>query len=310
MPSTSYESSTEVTDAGETHSSASGDLSSPNQGTSYELPTSPLIIIKASKPWSSVDLRSLWSYRELLYFLIWRDIKVRYKQTLLGAAWAVIQPLVMMIVFTLFFSTFARIPTEDIPSAVFYYTGLTAWIFFSNAALSGASSLLGNTNLITKVYFPRLIIPSAAVGAGLLDLAIASLLLLALLLYYGFSFTWGIALLVPLCIILTTLALAVGILFSALNTTYRDVRYALPFILQVWMFISPVIYPMSLVPEKWRWLLILNPLTGIIEGFRSALFGRPLNGWAMGYSAAFAAVLLLLSAYAFKRMEKSFAEVI
>jgi lipopolysaccharide transport system permease protein len=241
---------------------------------------------------------------------MWRDTKVRYKQTLLGAAWAVIQPLAMMIVFTFFFSKLARISTEGIPAEIFYFTGLSAWIFFSNAATNAANSLLGNTNLITKVYFPKLIIPSAAVGAGLVDLGIASALLIGLLIYYGFVATWSLLLLVPLSILLTLFALGVGILFSALNTKYRDVRYALPFILQLWMFISPIIYPSSLVPHEWRWFLVLNPMTGIIEGYRAALFGRPLQWWALGYSFVFAVILLLVSAYLFRRMEKSFAEVI
>ncbi len=310
MSSTSYESSAGAAAVAEGPPSTNGPSGPLPGDRAYALPTSPLITIKPSKPWSSIDLRALWSYRELLFFLIWRDIKVRYKQTMLGAAWAILQPLVMMIVFTFFFSKLARIPTEGIPSAPFYYTGLVAWIFFSNAALNGANSLLGNTNLITKVYFPKLIIPSAAVGAGLVDLAISSVLLLLLLIYYGFVFTWGILLLVPLSILLTTLALGIGIAFSALNTKYRDVRYALPFILQVWMFVSPIIYPSSIVPEEYRWLLRLNPMTGIVEGFRASLFGRAPDWWALAYCIVFALALLLVSAYLFRRMERSFAEVI
>ena len=310
MTSTSYETSADAGVAAEPPPFRKDD-GAPSAGNPYyALPATPLVTIKPSKPWSSLDLRALWSYRELLYFLMWRDIKVRYKQTVLGAAWAILQPLVMMIVFTFFFSKLARIPTEGIPSAPFYYTGLVAWIFFSNAALSGANSLLGNTNLITKVYFPKLIIPSAAVGAGLVDLAIASALLLLLLIYYGFVFTWNLLLLAPLSILLTALALAMGILFSALNTKYRDVRYALPFFLQVWMFVSPVIYPISLVPEQWRWVISINPMTAIIEGFRASLFGRPANWWGLGYCAVCALVLLAVAAYLFRRMERSFAEVI
>ncbi len=310
MSSTSYESSAGSAAVTEGPSLADGPPGATSPARSYALPSSPLITIERSKPWSSINLRSLWAYRELLYFLMWRDIKVRYKQTVLGAAWAILQPLVMMIVFTFFFSKLARIPTEGIPSAPFYYTGLVAWIFFSNAALNGANSLLGNTNLITKVYFPKLIIPSAAVGAGLVDLAIASALLMLLLIYYGFVFTWGLLLLLPLSMLLTALALAIGIAFSALNTKYRDVRYALPFILQVWMFVSPIIYPTSIVPEQYRWLLRLNPMTGIIEGFRASLFGRSPDWWALAYCVVCSFVLLLVSAYLFRRMERSFAEVI
>jgi lipopolysaccharide transport system permease protein len=242
--------------------------------------------------------------------LIWRDIKVRYKQTVLGATWAIIQPLIMMVIFTIFFSTLARIPTEGIPSGLFYYSGLSMWMFFSNAAMNGANSLIGNTNLITKIYFPRLIIPSAAVLAGVLDFAISSLLLIPLLLYYGFGVTWRILLLLPVSILITTLALAMGVLFSALNTKYRDVRYALPFLLQVWMFVSPVIYPSSLVPRQWRWLFALNPLTGIVGSFRASLFGQQVHWGALAYAILFTLIFLSVSAYTFKRMERSFAEVI
>jgi lipopolysaccharide transport system permease protein len=242
--------------------------------------------------------------------LIWRDIKVRYKQTLLGATWAIIQPLIMMIIFTVFFSKVARLPTEGIPSALFYYAGFSLWTFFSNAISNGANSLIGNANLITKIYFPRLIIPSAAVLAGLIDFAIASILFVPLLFYYHISLTWRFLLIVPLSILITTLALGMGILFSALNARYRDVRYVLPFLLQVWMFISPVIYPSSLVPREWRWLFVLNPLTGIIESYRASLFGLAVNWWGLGLSVVFTVLVLLISAYSFRRMERSFAEVI
>lgn len=276
----------------------------------YRLPATPVTTISASKSGLTLDLHSLWTYRELLYFLIWRDIKVRYKQTLLGATWAIIQPLIMMIIFTVFFSKLARLPTEGIPSALFYYAGFSLWSFFSNAISNGANSLIGNANLITKIYFPRLIIPSAAVLAGLIDFAIASILFVPLLFYYHISITWRFLLIVPLSILITTLALGMGILFSALNARYRDVRYALPFLLQVWMFISPVIYPSSLVPQEWRWLFILNPLTGIIESYRASLFGLAVNWWGLGLSVVFTLLVLLFSAYSFRRMERSFAEVI
>ena len=220
------------------------------------------------------------------------------------------QPLIMMLIFTFFFGELIRIPTEGIPSALFYYTGLSLWAFFSNAVGNGANSLLGNTNLITKIYFPRLIIPSAAVLAGVIDFAIASLLLIPLLIYYGFGLSWRMLLLVPISILTTTLALGMGVLFSALNAKYRDVRHVLPFVLQVWMFISPVIYPTSLVPEQWRWILMLNPFTGIVESYRSALFGLEIHWWALAYSLVFAMLLLSFSAYTFRRMERSFAEVI
>lgn len=277
---------------------------------SFDLPLTPVITIKASKPWAPLDLRYLWSYRELLYFLIWRDIKVRYKQTLLGASWAILQPLIMMLIFTFFLSKVARLPTEGVPSPLFYYAGFSLWTFFSNGVMGGANSLIGNTNLITKVYFPRLIIPCAAVLAGLVDFAIASILFVPMLFYFQVGLTWNLLWLLPISVVITTLALGAGVLFSALNTKYRDVRYALPFLLQVWMFVSPVIYPSSLVPPAYRWLFILNPLTGIIESYRSSLFGQPFDWFALAYSVLFTFILLSVAAYTFRRMEKSFAEVI
>jgi len=307
MSSTSYESSAE---AGSSAEPAPVDPQPRSRPAPYTLPTKPITTIKASRPWAPLNLRSVWNYRELLYFLIWRDIKVRYKQTVLGAAWAIIQPLIMMLIFTFFFGKLARIPTEGVPSGLFYYAGLSLWMFFSNSAMSGANSLTSSTNLITKVYFPRLIIPSAAVLAGVLDFAIASILLFPLLFFYGFGVNWRLLLLLPISILTTMLALAMGILFSALNTKYRDVRYALPFLLQVWMFVSPIIYAASLVPRELRWLLALNPLTGIVGSYRAALFGQPIHWGALAYSILLTLIFLSFAAYTFRRMEKSFAEVI
>ena len=276
----------------------------------YELPDKPLVTIEVGKAWLPLNLRDLWACRELLYFLMWRDIKVRYKQTLLGAAWAVIQPLTTMIIFTYFFGKLAKVPTEGVPYPIFFYTGLLLWTFFSNGVNSAANSLIGNSNLITKVYFPRLIIPSAAVGAGLLDFAIASVLLIGLLVYYDFPVTVEYLMLLPLVALTTLLALGVGIWFSALNVKYRDVRYALPFLIQIWLFVSPIIYPSSLVPDEWRWIMWLNPVTGIVEAFRASLFGRPFLWPALGYSAVFSLVMLTYASYAFRRMERHFAELI
>ena len=277
---------------------------------SYVLPDKPLVTLEASKSWTPLDLPDLWAHRELLYFLMWRDVKVRYKQTVLGAAWAVIQPLVTMLIFTYFFGMLARVPTEGVPSPIFFYTGLVLWSFFSNGVLNGANSLIGNTNLIRKIHFPRLLIPAAAVGAGLLDFVIASALLIGLLIYYGFSITWGFLMLLPMVALTTLLSLGVGVLFSALNVKYRDVRYALPFLIQVWMFISPIIYPSSLVPQKYRWIMMLNPFSGIVEGFRASLFGQAFNWPALAYSTTIAAALLVYASFIFRRMERSFAEII
>jgi lipopolysaccharide transport system permease protein len=235
---------------------------------------------------------------------------VRYKQTVLGAAWAIIQPLVTMLIFTYFFGMLVRMPTEGVPAPIFFYTGLLLWSFFANGVTTGANSLIGNTNLIRKIYYPRLLIPAAAVGAGLLDFAIASALLIGLLGYYGFAVTWSFLMLLPLVMLTTVLSLGVGILFSALNVKYRDVRYALPFVIQVWMFISPIIYPSSLVPTKWRWLMMLNPFCGIVEAFRASLLNQQFNWPALGCSSLFSIVLLVFACFSFKRMERSFAELI
>ncbi|MFY9553493.1 MAG: ABC transporter permease [Blastocatellia bacterium] len=278
--------------------------------TSYRLPEKPVVVIEARKSWVPINLRDLWASRELLYFLMWRDIKVRYKQTLLGAAWAVIQPLITMIIFTYFFGRLARVPTDGVPYPIFFYTGLLLWGFFSNGVTSAANSLIGNSNLITKVYLPRLMIPAAAVGSGLLDFAIASLLLVGLLIYYGFGVTSAYLMIPPLIVLTTLLALGVGIWFSALNVRYRDVRYALPFVIQMWMFLSPIIYPSSLVPEEWRWVLALNPITGLVESFRASLFGRQQPWLALSYSAGFTVLMLAWASLTFRRMERSFAEFI
>ncbi len=277
---------------------------------SFIVPDKPVVIIESSKAWVPVNLRDLWSYRELLYFLVWRDIKVRYKQTLLGALWAILQPLTTMIIFTYFFGKLARIPTDGIPYPIFFYTGLLIWTYFSGAVTNGANSLLGNTNLITKVYFPRLIIPAAAVGAGLVDFAIASVLLIGFLIYYSFPVNWGYLMLLPLVTLTTLFALGMAIWLSALNVRYRDVRYALTFVIQIWLFISPIIYPSTLVPEEWRWVMILNPLSGIVEAFRAALFGQKFHWLALAYSSVFTLVLLVYATYKFKRMERHFAEYI
>lgn len=283
--------------------SATGHLTS-----SANLPN-PLVIIGPKRAWS-IDLHELWVYRELLYFLTWRDVKVRYKQTELGIAWAVIQPLFTMLIFTLFFGRLAGIPSDNVPYPVFAYAGLLAWTFFANAITNSGNSLVGSANLITKVYFPRMIIPGAAVAAGLVDFAIALIILILLMIYYGVAVTPAI-LMFPLLVLLTTmLALAVGMWLSALNVKYRDVRFALPFLVQLWMFVSPVIYPTSLVPEKFRWLLWLNPMTGIIEAYRSALFGLPFKWTALGLSAVITSILLIYSSYTFRRMEQSFADLV
>lgn len=278
----------------------------------YLLPESPIVKIRPSRKWVALDLGDLWAYRDLLYFLTWRDIKVRYKQTLLGAAWAIIQPLFTMLIFTLFFGRLAGIDnrTGGIPYPIFAYAGLLPWTFFSNAITNSSNSLIGNSTLISKVYFPRLIIPGAGVIAGLVDFAIAFVILLVLMIYYGIGLKLSI-IIFPLLIVFTSLlALGIGTWMSALNVKYRDIRYALPFLIQLWMFATPIIYPSSLVPEKWRWVLALNPLAGIIEGYRASLFGLKQDWIALGISTLITLIIVTYSFYDFRRMEKNFADLI
>lgn len=272
--------------------------------------SNPYILIEAESSRVRFDLRQLWVYRELLYFLIWRDIKIRYKQTLLGAGWAIIQPLFAMLLFTLFFGRLARIPSDGVPYPLFAYAGLLPWTFFANALTNSGNSLVGSSSLITKVYFPRVIIPGAAVFAGLLDFGIAFLLLIPMLIYYRIAVTWNLLLLPVFICLVTLLALGVGMWLSALNVKYRDIRYALPFLIQLWLFASPVIYPVSIMPERWRWVLALNPMTGIIEGFRDSLFGGKLDVLTTLTSAAMTIAILIISFFAFQRVEDSFADVV
>ena len=274
------------------------------------LPKEPLVSIRAERKWVPLDVKSLWGHRELLYFLTWRDVKVRYKQTLLGAAWVIIQPLLTMFIFTLFFGKLAGVPSDGIPYPVFTFTGLLPWTFFSNAVNHSGNSLVASTNLITKVYFPRLIIPTASIAASLVDFGIAFILLAILMIYYRITLTANILMLPVLVIITATLALGVGMLMSARNVKYRDIRHALPFGLQVMMFMTPIIYPSSMVPPQWRRLLNLNPLSGVIEAYRASLFGKPFNWQSLGYSAAFTLILLIVAAVYFRKTENTFADIV
>lgn len=278
--------------------------------TDPSLPQKPLVVIEPSKWWVAINFRELWAYRELLYFLMWRDVKVRYKQTALGAAWAIIQPLFTMIIFTLFFGKLAGIPSDGVPYALFAYAGLLPWTFLSNGIMNSSNSLVGDSRLITKVYFPRMIIPIAAVGAGLVDFAIASFILVGLMIYFGVGITLHVLMAPVLVVLLVLLAVGVGMLMAALNIKYRDVRYALPFIIQLWMFASPIIYPSSLVPARFKWLIATNPLSGIIDGFRSSVLGKSFDWTSLLIASAITLALLVFSAYTFRRMEKTFADVV
>ncbi|MEP6820683.1 MAG: ABC transporter permease [bacterium] len=267
-------------------------------------------LIKSEEAGVQLNLSELWPYRELLYFLTLRDVKVRYKQTLMGLAWVIIQPLGTMLIFTLVFNRFVRLDAGPLPYPLFALSGLLLWLFFANAVTNSTNSLISNANLITKVYFPRMFIPAASVGAGLVDLGVAFLLLIVMCFYYGVSLTLNILLLPLIILLMTLLALGVGLLSAALTVKYRDLRHALPFIIQLWMFASPVIYPVSVVPEKWKWLLTVNPVAGIIEAFRASLTGQPFNWFHLSVSAAITLAVLLCSVYVFRSFEDTFADVV
>jgi lipopolysaccharide transport system permease protein len=274
-------------------------------------PGGRIIVIRPATGWAPLRLRELWEYRELLYFLTWRDIKVRYKQTALGAAWAIIQPFFTMVVFSVFFGRLARLPSEGVPYPVFTYCALVPWTYFATALTQSSNSLVDHARLITKVYFPRLLVPAAAVIAGLVDLAIAFVVLVGMLLWYGVSPGPAVLLLPLLALLATLTALAVGLWLSALNVQYRDVKYTIPFLVQVWLFVTPVAYSSTLVPERWRPLYALNPMTGVVEGFRWALLGhRTAPGPMLLVSTASVLLLLVGGLFYFRRMEQRFADVV
>jgi lipopolysaccharide transport system permease protein len=273
--------------------------------------SAPPLIIRPAQGWASVGLKEIWAYRELLYFLMWRDIKVRYKQTALGAAWAIIQPFFMMVVFSLFFGKLAGVPSDGIPYPVFTFCALLPWQLFAQALNESSNSLVANERLITKVYFPRLVIPISAVLGGLVDFAIAFVVLLLLMAYYGIVPHIAV-LTLPLFILLAVMtALGVGLWLSALNVQYRDVRYTLNFLVQFWMFLTPVAYPSSIVPEKWRALYGLNPMAGVVEGFRWALLGKTqAPGPLLAVSVGVVILTLVGGLYYFRRMEETFADIV
>jgi lipopolysaccharide transport system permease protein len=273
-------------------------------------PSSEVLIIQPTRGWLRLNFRELWEYRELLYFLVWRDIKVRYKQTALGAAWAILQPVMTMIVFSVFFGRLAKMPSDGVPYPVFAYAALLPWQLFAYSLSESANSLVGSQHLIKKVYFPRLVVPISSVLAGLVDFAIAFVVLLGLMTYYGIRPTAAIVAL-PLFIILAiATALSVGLWLSVLNVQFRDVRYTIPFLTQFWLFATPVAYPSSLVPEKWRALFGLNPMAGVVEGFRWALLGKATSPGPLLWVSIAAVVVLLIGGLAyFRRMESTFADV-
>ena len=288
-----------------------------NEGTVLESPPpsqsgdAPVTLIRARHRWFEVNLAELWEYRELLYFFIWRDLKIRYKQTVIGVAWAVIQPLFTMIVFSIFFGRLAGLPSDGIPYPIFYYTALLPWTYFANALAQASNVIVAHQQVITKVYFARVLLPISAVLSGLADFAVASVILVGMMVVYGIVPTWKVLWVLPLLLLAILTAMAVSLWLSALNALYRDVRYAVPFLLQFWMFASPVAYPASLVPEHWRWLYGLNPMAGVIEGFRWALAGAgPAPGPMLAASSAVVLIVLVTGFFYFQRMEHTVADVV
>lgn len=266
--------------------------------------------IEPSKGWVSINLNDVWKYRELLYFLTWRDIKVRYKQTALGAAWAIIQPFFTMIVFSLFFGRLGKIPSEGVPYPIFSYVALLPWNYFAQSLTQSSNSLVGNANLINKVFFPRLVIPISSVLAGLLDFALAFLVLLGMMVYYHIGVTYK-TMFLPLFLLLALVtALGVGMWLSALNVEYRDVRYVVPFLTQFWLFATPVAYPSTLLQEPWRTIYGLNPMVGVVEGFRWAMLNTNMQWSMLAVSIVISLVILVSGVYYFRRMEKTFADVV
>jgi len=267
--------------------------------------------IAPSRGWVSLKFGELWEYRELLYFLIWRDIKVRYKQTVLGASWAIIQPLFTMVVFSLFFGQLGKMPSDGIPYPIFSFAALVPWTFFANGLNQSSNSLVGSSNLITKVYFPRLIVPLAAVLSGVVDFAVSFAVLLVMMFFFGIvptlNFLW-----LPLLLLLAFIAsLGIGLWFSALNVEFRDVRYLITFVTQLWLFATPIAYPSSMLPQPWRTLYGLNPMAGVVEGFRWALLGtNTAPGPIIAVSSTVAIIVLITGAFYFRRMERTFADLV
>ena len=269
------------------------------------------VLIQPSKGLFHLDLNAVWHYRELLYFLIWRDVKVRYKQTVIGAGWAILQPLMTMVIFSVVFGSFAKIPSDGLPYPIFTFAALLPWNFFAQAIGRSGISLVGSANLISKIYFPRLIIPLSAAVAPLVDLAFAFVILLGMMAWFGVAPTWGV-LALPLFLLLALgTALAAGLWLSALNVRYRDIGYTIPFLIQIWMYASPVAYPVSIVPERWRLLYSLNPMAGVIEGFRWALLGTGTPNIGVMVVSAVVVMMLMLSGLVYFRIaERTFADVV
>lgn len=272
--------------------------------------TVPVAIIERRKGLRIFDFAEIWNYRELLWVLVERDLRVRYKQTVLGVGWVIIQPLLLMAIFSVVFGRLAKIPSDGIPYPLFVFAALLPWLFFASCITTCSNSLVGQQHLIAKVYFPRLIVPFSSVGAGLMDFAISTLLMFALMIYFGVEWTMQLLIAPLLVVAVIFLALGVGTLLAALTVTYRDFRFVTPFLVQIWMFLTPVIYPVSIFPERWQWVLYLNPMTGIVDGFRAAFLGQPFSAFGLATSGITCGLLFLIGVYYFARVERRFADII
>jgi len=279
------------------------------------LPEKPIVTIEPRNDWFPWDFRDLWHHRELLYFLTWRDLKVRYKQTALGVAWVVMQPLLLSLIFTIFLGKLARVPSDGTPYALFVFAGMLPWLFVSGSVIASGTSLVGSSNLITKVYFPRMMIPAGIVCGRLFDFVVSSFVFAGLMLYYHVTPTRNILMLPVLIVLMTVLTLSIGMWTAAVNVRFRDVGVALPVLVQLWMFTSPVVYPSTIVFSRplaavWRWLYMCNPMVGILDNFRAAAFGGSFNWPALLLATVITIVLFVYSSYEFRRLEATFADVI
>jgi lipopolysaccharide transport system permease protein len=270
---------------------------------------SPAVVIEPRRGWQAIGFPELWRYRELVYFLVWRDVKVRYKQTVIGAAWAILQPVFTMVIFSIIFGRFAKIPSDGVPYPIFVYAGLLPWTLFANAVSQAGTSLVNQAHLLTKVYFPRLLVPTAAAGPGLVDFALSFCVYGGLMLWYRHLPGISVLLLPALVLLAVITALGTGYLLASLTVMYRDFRIVIPFMLQTWMFASPVIYPVTLIPTQYQWLMALNPMSGVIGAFRSTLLNHAIDWHALGLSTLVALTLFVFGLYNFRRVERRFADV-
>jgi lipopolysaccharide transport system permease protein len=267
-------------------------------------------VIAPKSGWMPIDFGEMWHYRELLYFLIWRDIKVRYKQTVLGAAWAILQPLLSMAIFSVIFGAFAKIPSDGAAYPLFVFAALVPWTFFANAVAGAANSLITQTSILTKVYFPRLFVPTASIGVAMVDFFLSFLVYAAMMVVYAQWPGWSMLMVAPLVLVTVLAAAGVGYFLGSVTVAYRDFRHIVPFLLQVWLYASPVVYSISLVPQKYRWIMAINPMGGIIAAFRSALLNQPMDWPLLGVSSAVAVGLFFLGLYNFRRTERRIADII